>query len=224
MKSASLLWVCCSALVISFASAPLAADQTIRCESHHHAYKFCPVDTHGYVRLNRDLTKRGRCAQGRTWDYDRRGIWVDDDCKGEFVVESRHHTDGHKDHHGKEAVAAVAAIALIAAASAAADHNDHKDRYHDDDYHHGGHSSYIPHWMVGDFEGYNLQYGSSVRLSIDDDGQVVGHIEGTRVRGYINDDRLYVGNAEFDIERAGDGFNTVQRGDRSNRVHYSRDD
>jgi len=39
----------------------------------------------------------------------------------------------------------------------------------------------------------------------------------------VNDDRLYVGDAEFYVERAGEGFNTVQMGDRSNKVHYSRD-
>ena len=222
MKSASLVWACCTALLAVCASPVLVADQTIRCESHKHAYKTCRVDTHGYVYLARELSK-GHCQQGRTWDYDQRGIWVDDNCKGEFVVEARHHTGGHKDHHGKEAVAAAAAIALIAAATAAADHNDHKDRYHDDDYHRGGHASYMPHWMVGSFKGYNLQFGANVRLRIDEDGRAVADVEGQRVRGYVNDGRLYVGDAEFDIERAGEGFNTVQRGNRSNRVHYERD-
>lgn len=222
MKPAAFFWACCAALIAGMGSSALLADQTVRCESHNHAYKTCKVDTHGYVYLSRELS-RGHCDQGRTWDYDRRGIWVDDNCKGEFVIESRHHTDGHKDHHGKEAVAAAAAIALIAAATAAADHDDHKDRYHDDDYHRGGHSSYLPHWMTGSFKGYNLQYGASVRLRIDDDGRVAAEVQGQQVHGYINDGRLYVGNAEFDIERAGDGFNTVQRGNRSNRVHYERD-
>ena len=222
MKATSLLRICCTALIAVIASPTAVADQTVRCESHKHAYKMCRVDTHGYVYLAREISK-GACQQGRSWDYDRRGIWVDDSCKGDFVIESRHHTEDHKDHHGKEAVAAVAAIALIAAASAAADNNDHKDRYHDDDYHRGGHASYMPHWMTGRFKGYNLQYGSTVELRIDDDGRASASIDGQQVRGYVNDGRLYVGNVEFDIERAGDGFNTVQRGNRSNRVHYERD-
>ena len=222
MITRPLVWTCCAMLIACFVSPNVFADQVIRCESHKHAYKMCRVDTHGYVYLSRELSK-GHCVQGRTWDYDRRGIWVDDNCKGEFVVESRHHTDNHEDHHGKEAVAAAAAIALIAAATAAASHNDHEDRYHDDNYHHGGHSSYIPNWMIGDFKGYNLRYGTSIRLRIDKDGRADANIEGKRLQGYVNDGRLYVGNAEFDIERAGEGFNTVQRGDRSNRVHYERD-
>jgi hypothetical protein len=42
------------------------------------------------------------------------------------------------------------------------------------------------------------------------------------LNGYVNDQRLYVGDAEFYLDRAGDGFNTTQVGDSSNRVHYSR--
>jgi hypothetical protein len=208
-------------LGVSLISTPLQADQNIRCESKHHQYNMCRVDTHGYVRLVKEHS-RTACIKGRTWDYDRRGIWVDDNCKADFVIESRHHTDGHKDHSGAGAVAAVAAVALIAAAASAASDNKHEDRYHDDSYHHGGHSSYIPNWMIGEFEGYNLKFGSEVNLDINEDGRVRAVVDGTRLHGYVNDDRLYIGDAEFYIERAGNGFNTVQMGDRSNKVHYTR--
>jgi len=196
------------------------ADQTIRCESRHHRYQKCPIDTHGYVRLTRQLS-HADCRQGRTWDYDRRGIWVDDGCAAEFVVESRHHTSHHSDHKGQEAAAAVAALALIAVAAAASD-DDH-DRYRDEDYHHGGHSSYVPRWMIGDFAGYNLKYGAEVSMHINSDGRVKARVNGTKLKGYVNDERMYIGDAEFYIDRAGDGFNTTQVGDRSNQVHDHRD-
>lgn len=221
MKSNLKHWVIIVVATTLMSAPTLQADQTIRCESHNHAYKLCKVDTHGYVYMAKERSK-GACHQGRTWDYDRRGIWVDDSCKGEFVIESRHHTDSHQDHHGKEAVAAAAAIALIAAATAAADHDDHKDRYHDDNYHRGGHSSYMPNWMVGKFKGYNLTYGASVKLRINKDGRVKAQVENQELHGYVNDGRMYIGDTEFAIERAGDGFNSVQRGNRSNKVHYSR--
>ena len=208
-------------LGISLISTPLQADQNIRCESKHHQYNMCRVDTHGYVRLVNERS-RAACIKGRTWDYDRRGIWVDDNCKADFVIESRHHTKDHDDHNGAGAVAAVAAIALIAAATSSASKNKHEDRYHDDDYHHGGHSSYLPNWMIGKFKGYNLKFGSEVKLEITEDGRANAVVDGHRLHGYVNDDRLYVGDAEFYIERAGEGFNTVQMGDRSNKVHYSR--
>ena len=68
-----------------------------------------------------------------------------------------------------------------------------------------------------------MQYGSEVQLSISEEGRVKAEVEGTRLTGYVNDERLYVGDAEFFIERAGDGFMTIQAGDKSNKVHYSRD-
>ena len=76
--------------------------------------------------------------------------------------------------------------------------------------------------MVGEFKGYNMQYGADVNMVISEDGRVKANVQGTKLHGYVNDSRLYIGDAEFYIERAGEGFNTVQAGDRSNKVHYSR--
>ena len=223
MQNRLTLAIAICAIAASTVSPTLMAGQSIRCESRNFQYNMCYTDTHGYVTLTRQISKT-RCQQGRNWDYDRRGIWVDDGCSAEFEVESRHHTEHHSSHSGENAVAAAAAIALIAAAASAANNNKHDDRYHDDNYHHGGHSSYIPRWMQGRFKGYNLQYGASVSLEIDGDGRVDANVQGQRLKGYVNDSRLYIGDAEFDIERAGDGFNSVQRGNRSNQVHYSRVD
>ena len=220
MKSVITITVSAILLAAATFSSPVLADQTIKCKSEHFDYRKCRIDTHGYVRLSRQLSKTN-CRQGQNWDFDRRGIWVDDGCAAEFVVESRHHTSSHSDHKGESAVAAAAAIALIAAAASSSNHDKH-DRYRDDNYGHGGHSSYVPGWMVGDFSGYNLQYGSEVSLHISSDGRVRARVNGASLNAYVNDQRLYVGDAEFYIDRAGDGFNTVQVDDNSNKVHYSR--
>lgn len=204
----------------SLISTPVIADQIVTCKSKKHQYRMCRVDTHGYVRLKREHS-RNRCVQGRTWDYDRRGIWVDENCSADFVVESRNHSSSGSSS-GKT-LAAVAAVALIAAVASSASKNKHDDRYHDEDYGHGGNSSYVPGWMIGRFKGYNMLYGSEVMLSISEDGRVKADVQGTRLTGYVNDERLYVGDAEFYIERAGEGFMTIQAGNRSNKVHYSRD-
>lgn len=215
------LLTCIATICVSLISTPVFANQKITCKSRDHQYKMCRADTHGYVRLVKQHS-RAHCVQGRTWDYDRRGIWVDDNCWADFVIEKRHHTSEHEEHEGSNAVAATAAIALIAAVAVAASSDKHDDRYHDEDYHHGGHSSYLPGWMLGSFKGYNMQYGTDVKLVISEDGRVKANVEGTRLKGYVNDGRLYIGDAEFYIERAGEGFNTVQAGNRSNKVHYSR--
>lgn len=222
MKASSILIASVAVLGVSLMSTPLQADQKLGCESKNHQYHMCHVDTHGYVRLVKERS-RSACVKGRTWDYDRRGIWVDDNCKADFIVESRQHTDDHEDHNGAGAIAAAAAVALIAAVASSASNNKHDDRYHDDGYQHGGHASYIPKWMIGKFRGYNMKFGTDVKLEITSEGRASALVDGVRLHGYVNDDRLYVGDAEFYIERAGEGFNTAQMGDRSNKVHYARD-
>lgn len=209
--------------VIVLASLPQEAlgDQTVSCNSDNYQYRFCSIATHGYVRLESQRSKT-RCVQGRNWDFDRRGIWVDDGCSATFVVETRHHTSGHRDHDGEKAVAAVAALALIAAASDDNDSHHYSDRYDDDDYGHGGHSSYVPRWMVGDWTGYNMDHSTQVHMHINSEGRLRAEVKGVTLQGYVNDGRAYVGNSEFFIDRAGDGFNTVEVGRSSNRVHYSR--
>ena len=218
------------ALVLSPLLAQAKSDETIvKCESHNHQYRECALPDHGYVRLKRDRND-GRCVKGRTWDYDRRAIWVDDNCQGEFAVETRHHSSGHSDHTAEKAVAATAAIALIAAAASANSkhdkHNNHDsyDDYDDDGYGRAGHSSHTPRWMVGSFTGYNKRYGNArVRLRIDEDGRVKAKVNDTELRGYVNDERLYLGDAEFEIDRGDDGFYTTEVGNWQNRVSYSRD-
>jgi len=207
-------------LAASVYSSPVTANDIVTCESSHQQYNICPIQSHGYVTLRRQ-TSRAACIQGRTWDYDQRSIWVDENCKGEFEVETRHHTKGHSDHSGENAIAAAAAIAIIAAV-AGSSKDDKNSRYNDDDYYGSRHSSYVPHWMIGDFKGYNMKYDSEVTIHISDDGRMTGRADGTTLHGYINDERLYVGNAEFYVGRAGDGFNTTQVGDTSNQVHYTR--
>lgn len=49
------------------------ADDYITCESRNDRYQSCPIDTAGYVTLDRQLSGTA-CTQGRTWDYNRREI------------------------------------------------------------------------------------------------------------------------------------------------------
>lgn len=61
----------------------------VSCNSDGYRDRFCPVDTRGGVRLARQVSNsRGPCVEGRTWGYDRRGIWVTNGCRAEFEVGS----------------------------------------------------------------------------------------------------------------------------------------
>ena len=52
------------------------ADDYVTCESRIDRYQRCPIATAGYVTLDRQLSGAS-CTQGRTWDYSRREIWVE---------------------------------------------------------------------------------------------------------------------------------------------------
>jgi hypothetical protein len=65
---------------------PLAqASETIRCSSDDGRRNYCDADTRGGVTLSRQLSQAS-CIEGRSWGYDRRGIWVDAGCRAEFQV------------------------------------------------------------------------------------------------------------------------------------------
>lgn len=62
---------------------------TTRCESNDGRRNYCPTDLAQHqVRLNRTLS-RAQCVEGRSWGWDRSGIWVSDGCRGEFLIERR---------------------------------------------------------------------------------------------------------------------------------------
>ncbi|MGL6289364.1 MAG: DUF3011 domain-containing protein [Silanimonas sp.] len=58
--------------------------RVVRCESHGGRQNYCGIDTRGGVVLVRQLS-RGHCVEGRTWGWDRRGVWVAEGCRGEFA-------------------------------------------------------------------------------------------------------------------------------------------
>lgn len=60
------------------------ARQMVRCDSNDSRHRYCAADTRGGVRLVRQYSKAS-CVEGRSWGYDRGGIWVDHGCRAEFV-------------------------------------------------------------------------------------------------------------------------------------------
>ncbi len=56
---------------------------TVRCESIDGRHRYCRATTHNGVRMVRQLSNAD-CIRGRTWGYDRRGIWVDQGCRADF--------------------------------------------------------------------------------------------------------------------------------------------
>ena len=66
-----------------------AARPTVTCESQDGKRSYCRANTTMGVSLLRQ-TSDASCVQGRTWGYDRDGIWVTNGCRAEFVLDSNY--------------------------------------------------------------------------------------------------------------------------------------
>ncbi len=63
---------------------------TVVCESQDYRYRFCGVDLGGAGRawVHRKISG-SECIEGRTWGWNRAGIWVDGGCAAEFMIDRR---------------------------------------------------------------------------------------------------------------------------------------
>ncbi len=59
--------------------------QVVSCSSDDRHRHYCPADTRGGVQLIKQHSDSS-CQQGRSWGFDRRGIWVDHGCRADFQV------------------------------------------------------------------------------------------------------------------------------------------
>lgn len=59
--------------------------EIVRCESRDYRQVYCNLDTRAGVTIVNQLSDTA-CIEGRTWGWDRRGVWVSGGCRGEFEV------------------------------------------------------------------------------------------------------------------------------------------
>jgi len=59
--------------------------QLVVCESTNNTRHRCEIDTRLGVQLSRQLSDNN-CVFGKSWGYNRKGIWVDRGCRAEFTV------------------------------------------------------------------------------------------------------------------------------------------
>ena len=187
------------AAVLALPVLPARADETIRCESRGFRYQYCRVDTHDRVELVRDYTLI-RCREGRNWGYDRRGIWVDGGCHGEFRVSRGH-------NHDKAVVGALVGLAALAAIASSRAKTE---------------STEVANWAVGTFSGYDDVEQMTVELTIVPGGAVTGHAGSNSFTGSLAGNRLEAGRQLFRIERQGNGFSAVDERNASHRVLFQR--
>ena len=65
-------------------------DIRLTCQSDDYRYRMCMVDTGrgGGVSIERQISNTA-CIEGRTWGYNRAGIWVSGGCAAVFRVDRR---------------------------------------------------------------------------------------------------------------------------------------
>lgn len=63
---------------------------SIRCGSRDYQYRFCAVDLGrgGRAYLDRQISG-SPCIEGRTWGWNRAGIWVNQGCDAQFTIDRR---------------------------------------------------------------------------------------------------------------------------------------
>jgi Protein of unknown function (DUF3011) len=63
-------------------------EMRIRCSSDDGGRHYCSIDPEARVRIDRQVSG-SPCIEGKTWGYDRRGLWVDRGCRADFII-TRH--------------------------------------------------------------------------------------------------------------------------------------
>lgn len=101
----------------------------VRCESKGQDYRHCRADTRDGVQLYRQLSKNA-CRYNESWGYDRRGVWVDQGCRGDFqLYTGRSGGDGrNKDDHTAAIVGGAVALGVLGAALSEKDKDHNEDR------------------------------------------------------------------------------------------------
>lgn len=238
-----LLFLFLVAPLFAVSSTPVSAQRTIVCQSLNSSYRYCRANTHDKVRLKQRFS-RARCTEGRSWGYDRNGIWVDDGCQAEFEYgrstrrsdsrrqESRRDRDDDDSNVGAAVAVGAIALALGAAAVAADNDNHHRHQSHhnsssrrDDDRGSSHRGSRPPSWMIGTFEDRNDRRKEMI---VHSDGTVDMYWPGgRRASGEYRNGIVQMGNGDdLRIERERGGvwlINTrISRDSPRNQNHYVR--
>lgn len=204
----------------------------LECRSSGYRYQYCRADTGNSVQLAQKLSGSS-CDYGRSWGYDRRGIWVDNGCAAMFNYGGRSRSGG-RDNTGAIVAGAAAAVILGAIISSNDDrndhydnprrrddsHNDNPDRYGNDRYddpstygnNPGNDDTGVPGWAIGRFSGVDRDTGLQIEFAVDQDGRIDGYQGSSEFQGQIRGTTAWIGNRQYGLVRARDGFRLASRG------------
>ena len=79
-------WLAILGAALALGTAGAAAAQSIHCESRDYRRNFCATGQITGAQII-SQTSNAACVQGRSWGWDRNGIWVSDGCAGDFAFQ-----------------------------------------------------------------------------------------------------------------------------------------
>jgi hypothetical protein len=207
MSFVSRLTVSTAAAVLVAATASAQVSR-VTCESKNDKYQYCSANTANEVRMMRQISDV-RCEQGKSWGYDKQGVWVDHNCAAEFEVGRSGPSTSEKVMAGATAGVAIlqamlagsqpaaAAPAAAAVTSAAA-------------------------FPGGTFQATHPKSGQQYYLTVDGAGSVEGRVNDKAFFGKVKGNQIYVGAAAFSFRPDGDGVLVYQAGKESEGVRFTR--
>lgn len=204
-------------LVIAAAAALVAssaAAQVVRvtCESTKDKYQYCSAKTDNEARMIRQISDV-RCEQGKSWGYDKAGVWVDHNCAAEFEVGRSGPSTSQKVAAGAAAGAAIlqammagnqpAAVAQAAAPAAAPA------------------AGAVPAWLVGTFHATHPRTEQQYYVTVDAAGGIEGRVNDKAFFGKVKGEQFFVGTTVLNYRGDGDGVFVYQAGKESDGVRFS---
>jgi hypothetical protein len=236
-----------TAIFIMTLSAPSGAfarhGHLITCESYDGDYKYCRVHTGGHVRLKKRLSHH-RCRENKNWGYDSHGIWVDDGCRAEFLVNYSSHSyqdeedysydddyDDYKERHKKKhhhkhksnvgaalgVAAGVAVLGALIAATSSSDTSSSSSSHYE-----ARHQSSVPSWLVGTYQGFDPASGSEEQLTIMPSGQIMVKAGGSNLAGYIDSRGINIQGKVYQATRSDKGIVLTNEANSRDIIHLFR--
>ncbi len=199
------------------AMASAAWGEQIECKSKGYHYNYCRADTGGSVRVARQQSSTS-CDYGRSWGYDRRGIWVDNGCAAVFEYGYGGGYDGGRSRDRNDAGAVVAGVAALAIIGAIASSQHHADRPR---YESSG--PRVPGWAIGSFSGSDNLSGTDISANVDPDGRIDGYYGHRPLDGQFDGDRAYLGGRGYSAYATREGFRLVADDDERMVIDFYRD-
>lgn len=183
--------------------------QQVTCESVDKKYRYCAAKTDNEVRMLRQISS-DRCEQGKSWGYDKEGVWVDLNCAAEFRVGRSGPSTSQKIAAGAAAGAAVLQAMLGSQATDTATNAAPPD------------TGALPPWMVGTFHAQHPKTEQQYYVTVDPQGVLDGRVNDKEFFGRVKGQRIYVGALVLGFRQAGDGFTAFVPGKENEAVPFAR--